>query len=57
MAAPFDLPGPTDSKKSKRYGDSKNYADDKGQQSRPHCRACTDFKTWMQLTGKPSRVS
>lgn len=22
----------------------------------PHCKACTDFKTWMELTAHPRRV-
>lgn len=24
---------------------------------KPHCKACTDFKTWMELTAHPRRVS
>jgi len=48
MTTPFDLP--MDPKKLKDPK-SKLLQPDR----MPHCKACTDFKTWMQLTANPRR--
>jgi len=48
MATPFEAPGDP---KKKINGMKKPEPDG----TLPHCKACTDFKTWMQLTANPRR--
>ena len=50
MTVPFDLP--MDPKKLKEPQEKSVKPE-----RMPHCKACTDFKTWMQLTANPRRVS
>ncbi|XP_005112567.1 FAD-linked sulfhydryl oxidase ALR [Aplysia californica] len=52
MATPFEVPLDAAKKGQKRNGDNGGLAD---QRPMPHCKACTDFKTWMQLTAHPRR--
>ncbi|GFR94432.1 sulfhydryl oxidase [Elysia marginata] len=59
MAMPFDVPRsrPGDPKKN---GASSGAGGDKEgpggkKKAMPHCKSCTDFKTWMELTANPRR--
>ncbi|GFN96356.1 sulfhydryl oxidase [Plakobranchus ocellatus] len=59
MAMPFDVPRKPSKDPNKNGTDSR--ATGNGQDSAghkrvmPHCKACTDFKTWMELTANPRR--
>ncbi|CAG5123402.1 unnamed protein product [Candidula unifasciata] len=53
MAMPFDtIPRPDDFKKGLPADES---GEGDGKKPMPHCKACTDFKTWMELTAHPRR--
>ena len=54
MATPFEaLSDPKKKKHDILPADDKEKSD---ASRMPHCKACTDFKTWMQLTANPRRV-
>lgn len=50
MATPFDIP--KDATKEKTDDSNIGFA---VTETLPHCKACTDFKTWMKLTANPKR--
>jgi len=54
MATPFEaLSDPKKKKHDILPADDKEKSD---ASRMPHCKACTDFKTWMQLTANPRRT-
>lgn len=57
MAMPFDtLPRLNNKKDLSKATPSEPVDGDDVKKPMPHCKACTDFKTWMELTAHPRRV-
>ncbi|KAH9498413.1 hypothetical protein Btru_008200 [Bulinus truncatus] len=58
MSIPFDFPnfGKNKTQGAEASAILGTINDDKNvKKSMPHCKACTDFKTWMELTAHPRR--
>ncbi|RUS74441.1 hypothetical protein EGW08_017806 [Elysia chlorotica] len=60
MAMPFDVPRSRPGDPKKNGTSTGAGGSDKGPEDlkkiMPHCKACTDFKTWMELTANPRRI-